>query len=277
MLKKYFTDKAHIKAIILILFYFLMSYVITDYIISPLVIKIVLSIYNLDLEILQAYLNGLTVADPQFCQYVYDRTNTVLQIVVYSIFTLGITIPSFKTIKMDLFSTGERTDTFAKSVITGFVLFYGCTIAGNILVTILSHMGIGAESANQAFIVQLVKSNMLNFLIIFLTSVILGPIVEELIFRKCFFSLFSNPTVALIISSFTFGIIHALTTPGGILIKLVVSIPYVCSGLGLGLCYKNSNKNIVVPITIHMISNFISIITILNMPTEALQNIFVFF
>ena len=99
-------------------------------------------------------------------------------------------------------------------------------------------------------------------ILMIVSAVILGPIVEELIFRKAFFGIISNQKIAVFVSSLTFGLIHVLAEPTftDLLINI---IPYVVMGFVFGYIYTKQNKNLFVVTVVHMLTNLISIISIL--------------
>ena len=90
-----------------------------------------------------------------------------------------------------------------------------------------------------------------------LTVVILSPIIEELLFRGIFLRRFNkeldNVTLAILISSFLFGICHSFGgILGAILFGICVSILYIKS------------RNILVPIFAHFLNNLISFLLALS-------------
>ena len=99
------------------------------------------------------------------------------------------------------------------------------------------------------------------------TTVFLAPIVEELVFRKSFFAVIKNKWIALVLSSFVFGIIHALSTAGTFQTKLIYAIPYFSSGLAFGIAYIRSDKNIIVPIACHMFNNIVATLLSISLLT----------
>jgi membrane protease YdiL (CAAX protease family) len=118
----------------------------------------------------------------------------------------------------------------------------------------------GFESStpvNQKAILDMLSSDGLVFTL--LSAIIIGPIVEELIFRKAIFGLIKHKYVALVVSSVIFGFIH-VSSESSILVSLYQVIPYVSLGFVFGYLYLKHEKNIMIPIIVHMLSNFISII-----------------
>ena len=98
----------------------------------------------------------------------------------------------------------------------------------------------------------------LSVLVLYLlTVVILSPIIEETLFRGIFLRRFNkeldNATLAILISSFLFGICHNFGgILGAILFGICVSILYIKS------------RNILVPIFAHFLNNLISFLLALS-------------
>lgn len=134
----------------------------------------------------------------------------------------------------------------------GLILMYGGNFIGSILLIIL---GQDTTSVNQETVQVLVGS---YFLPMFFITVIIAPLAEELVFRKCIFGLIDNKWIALAVSSLSFGLIHVVS--GG---DFINCIPYVLCGISLGLIYIFSNKNIYISITTHALNNLISILLIM--------------
>jgi len=117
-----------------------------------------------------------------------------------------------------------------------------------------------AQSVNQVSIESALSSSGAIFMI--LAAVILGPIIKELIFRKAIFGLIKSDHVALAVSTFVFGAVHLLGE-SSLTSALVNGIAYFTMGLIFGYIYLKNDKNIMVPIAVHILSNFISIVVIL--------------
>jgi membrane protease YdiL (CAAX protease family) len=151
-----------------------------------------------------------------------------------------------------------------KHKIIGFILSgYIYVILANFLATSLMEiitLITGFQSStpvNQQAIVDMLSSSGLVFTL--LSAIIIGPIVEELIFRKALFGLIKHKYVALVSSSVIFGLIH-VSGESSVLMILYQLIPYVSLGFVFGYLYLKHEKNIMIPIIVHMLSNFISII-----------------
>ncbi|MDY0316634.1 MAG: CPBP family intramembrane glutamic endopeptidase, partial [Acholeplasmatales bacterium] len=129
----------------------------------------------------------------------------------------------------------------------------------SVLATVLSDIFnyTAKTSVNQAAIIQMLNSPYMILMVI--NAVIFAPIVEELVFRKAFFSLIKNKWVALVVSSFMFSLIHIISEPtlGGFMVNLVI---YGASGVGFGYIYLNHKENIYSTIIVHALWNLMSIV-----------------
>jgi membrane protease YdiL (CAAX protease family) len=157
--------------------------------------------------------------------------------------------------------------TWRSEWLTIIFIGYVYLMIGNFTSNVLSELFadifnvISGESVNQLSIQSALNSNGLIFM--FVSAVILGPIVEELVFRKAMFGLFKNDYVGLAVSSITFGAIHLLGE-SSIQLAIVNGLVYFVMGFVFGLIYLRNNKNIYAPIAVHIFSNLLSIIFILT-------------
>lgn len=122
---------------------------------------------------------------------------------------------------------------------------------------------VSSTATNQTDIEAILKSN--GFIFMFLSAGIFGPICEELVFRKAFFDLCKTKEMGIFLSSLCFGLIHITSSVGyfdGVSL-LLMTIPYVVSGVAFGYIYIKNDCNIVVPTIVHMLSNIISMIGIM--------------
>ncbi len=141
--------------------------------------------------------------------------------------------------------------------------FFTLLFSSNMLIGLLKNALDLGNADNQILIELSLKYCALP---IFLSAGILAPIVEELIFRKAIFGLFTNKKIGLIISTLTFGVIHIVSsiTQGYNFLELIVlTLPYIVAGLIFGFLYMKNNYNIYYVIVIHMISNILSMSVIL--------------
>lgn len=168
-------------------------------------------------------------------------------------------------IKKDVWTDFSVAKTWRVEWLSIILVGYVYLILGNIGSNYLSNFfanifGITAgDSVNQMNIQQAISSNGAIFMVV--SAVILGPIVEELVFRKAMFGLFKKQNVGLVVSSLTFGAIHLLGETS-IQTALVNGIVYFVMGFVFGYIYLKNNKNLFAPLAVHIVSNLISIIFI---------------
>jgi len=168
-------------------------------------------------------------------------------------------------IKKDVWTDFSVAKTWRVEWLSIILVGYAYLMLGNFASSVLSNMfanlfGITTgDSVNQMNIRQAITSNGAFFMVI--SAVILGPIVEELVFRKAMFGLFKSPKVALAVSSFTFGAIHLLGE-SSIQTAIVNGLVYFVMGAVFGYIYLRNNKNLFAPLAVHILSNLISIIFI---------------
>ncbi len=121
-----------------------------------------------------------------------------------------------------------------------------------------------SDSQNQESIVNMFNNGYL--ILTFISVVIFGPIVEEIVYRKIIFKVFEKykNIIPLIFSSVLFMLAHMSGDNGGFVNWLIICIPYLGSGLALGGMYLLSKKNIYPVIIVHIINNLISFILIIT-------------
>ncbi len=213
---------------------------------------------------------GLTLDTIRQSETLQDEMSKVLtpylELVIYALLAISLVIVSFNMIKTDL----HKKDKIFKNALWGWLFIYAGSIMGSI---ILTSLGITTDSTNEETINEIIKdtTNIGPLLIICFVTIILAPIVEELVFRKSIFNLCKNNTrKGLVVSSLCFGAIHVINPIINALLlgqpylnivkELSYIIIYSLMGAGLGLTYIKSNRNIITTIVAHMINNLISMI-----------------
>ena len=89
-----------------------------------------------------------------------------------------------------------------------------------------------------------------------INACLIGPIQEELVFRKSFRDVFKNNILYIFMSGFVFGLLHVIefTNP----LELLYIIPYSALGCAFAYIYTKTN-NIWLPIIIHILHNSIQV------------------
>lgn len=101
-----------------------------------------------------------------------------------------------------------------------------------------------------------------------LTTGILGPISEELVFRKSIKEVIKNPQTFIIVSSIIFGSVHLLSgfIDGSIManpLQLLFIIPYSSMGIYFARAYIKTD-NILTSTIMHIMHNIITILIIIG-------------
>lgn len=94
---------------------------------------------------------------------------------------------------------------------------------------------------------------LLNPIIIFISAVLVAPILEELVFRGSFRYMFKNNILFVFMSGFVFSAFHVFTS-SETLIEFLYIIPYAIPGFAFAIVLTKC-KNIFVPIGLHFIHN----------------------
>ncbi|CAC97405.1 TPA: CPBP family intramembrane glutamic endopeptidase [Listeria innocua] len=179
-------------------------------------------------------------------------------VITWSIFSnllsLAIIIPMlYRKPKENKIELGEKTAPFLSIVwiIGGVIGLYVAQFICSIILTLIS--GNIGESANTELLVDLTRSA--PIFLIFIS--VLGPILEELVFRKVVFGGLSNVMnihVAAVISSLFFGLLH-----GDISFLLTYFV------IGLILCFLyTKTKRIAVSMGAHILMNTIVLLVSLG-------------
>ena len=185
--------------------------------------------------------------------------------IIYFIATIVFIYLSFSVLKLDYKALDKRFLAILSAVGLGYLFMLGGNLIGNSLGMILSNLFNHhvETSVNQEAINQTLTSPLAPLMII--ATVIGAPVVEELVFRKGFFSVIKNKWVALVVSSLMFSLMHVLgeTTLAGFIINLVV---YGSMGAAFGFIYIYNKKNIYPVILVHALSNLIAVVIFYIMP-----------
>ncbi len=207
-----------------------------------------------------------TISTAVATEPVENLTNFANSIINFIIYLALMPVLAFvllrREITADLLVFKNKWSPFISAVLIGYAL----TLAGNFVANFTSSLiaqllGVmQSTAANQLVIEQTLRSGGMVFM--FISAVILGPIVEELVFRKSIFGLIKNETIALFVSAFAFGSIHLLSEPS-LTDALINGFVYIFLGLVFGYIYIRNKKNIVINITVHMISNLVSVLAVL--------------
>lgn len=132
------------------------------------------------------------------------------------------------------------------AIIGGLIIL----VVNVILMNVFLYLKVPMENQNSV-------TNFINspaVLLAMVDVILLAPLIEEMVMRYSVGTLIKNNIVFLIVSSLLFGIIHGIG---------VITILYIVLGLGFGLIYLKTNKNILAPIIAHIINNLFAAISII--------------
>ncbi len=87
---------------------------------------------------------------------------------------------------------------------------------------------------------------------VYVSAVLLAPVIEELVFRGGFYYIFKNKYLFVFFSGISFGLIHVIGATS--LNQFLYIIPYSIPGFVFALALYNS-KNLYVPIGLHFLHN----------------------
>ena len=138
----------------------------------------------------------------------------------------------------------ENIDTGIKCWLIGLFVM----MVSNIILNIVFKAG-GAN--NEKSVQQMIKS--LPWLMIILVGFI-GPIIEELVFRKGFRKAFKNKYLFIILSGTIFGAMHIISSNDPL--QILYLIPYSSLGIAFAISYEKTDT-IFTPITLHILHNTI--------------------
>lgn len=203
---------------------------------SVVIIYLVLS----ELIVLPLLLLGIDYQNiPQYIKVIY--------ILVYELLMLSLIIYIYKK---ELFSDWEK---FKKNHMDYFdkyfkywILAIGLMSFSNIIISFF----VEGQASNQEAIVEIFGSNPLY---IFITAVIIAPLLEELVFRLSFKNIFGKNWIFIILSGLAFGLIHIIGS-GDFMSELVYIIPYSIPGFIFAYVLVKS-ENIFVPVGLHLMHN----------------------
>ena len=179
------------------------------------------------------------------------------------IYTATVIILYYKVFIKDFENLKANFKYYRNEILKMFALFMAVKVASALLTSILGFvMGttIG-ESENQSAIMDVFGAAPV---MMFISAVILAPIVEEGIFRLGLRKVIHNKYLFIVVSGLVFGFMHIFPTDLSMSIALTYSIVYVTMGVFLAYVYIETD-NIWVTITLHMINNLISMLAIMFM------------
>lgn len=161
------------------------------------------------------------------------------------------------------------------TIIVSLLIYLLLFILNKIGIVGNKYIELDSTSENQQLITEMLTSSIPSAILTIIPTVILAPILEELVFRKALFGLNQKiPALGIIISSIIFASIHVVSgifsnsilflagkeTFDAIIVECIYFFSYFTDAVVLSLAYYLSNYNIYVTILIHLINNLISVV-----------------
>ena len=145
-------------------------------------------------------------------------------------------------------SIKEFKISYIKDYIKYWILILILMLLSNNIVSIFTNSEI---ATNQEIIIETLKKAPIYILI---TTILIAPLLEELIFRFCIKKIIPKPSmVYILVSGLLFGSMHVIFTLEHIS-DLLFIIPYSIPGIIFAYLYNKTN-NIFIPASLHFIHN----------------------
>lgn len=187
----------------------------------------------------------------------FNNLSTPLKLLISIVYELlmitGIIFVYLKTIAKDFNNFRQNFKYYFNTYAKYWFLNLGLMMISNIIISSLININ---SSTNQQYIVSLLDKYPIYT---FITTILIAPVLEELVFRLTFRKIFKTDILFIFISGLIFGVLHFSVATS--VQELLYIIPYSIPGWIFAYTLKKSN-NIFVPISLHMFHN--TIMTILQ-------------
>ncbi len=127
-------------------------------------------------------------------------------------------------------------------------------IISNLLITYINN---GSSSNNEEAIKLILSSSPI---LSYINIALLGPIIEELVFRESFKQVFKNKWIYLFTSGIIFGALHVIMSPINSIVDYLYLIPYCSMGLAFAYMYYETD-NITTSLSMHIFHNTLNVIS----------------
>lgn len=255
---KYLHNK-YVLALLALIFYIIWMFILPDYL-----AKITTSLMHYDFYVTMLNLSNIASFFATNSQNYVNQLNTCHEIIIYTLCFLILLLILSRLIKDDFIKLKNNINNYLQTILISFAIYYGINIIVNAITLLMQQMlGSSLESQNQANIESLINFSFYG-LSMFIPICLIGPLVEELIFRKCFFTLIPNKILALVLSCLCFGLLHTISYDYSFIELIIITLPYFTAGIAFGYCYIKTN-NIFASYLLHAGLNFISFCLILLM------------
>lgn len=174
--------------------------------------------------------------------------------IIYDLLIItGIIFIYLKTIVKNFNSFRQNLQYYFNTYAKYWFLNLGLMMISNIIISSLININ---SSTNQQYIVSLLDKYPIYT---FITTILIAPVLEELVFRLTFRKIFKTDILFIFLSGLIFGTLHLSVATS--MQELLYIIPYSIPGWIFAYTLKKSN-NIFIPISLHMFHN--TIMTILQ-------------
>ncbi|MDD3382923.1 MAG: CPBP family intramembrane metalloprotease [Bacilli bacterium] len=203
-------------------------------------------------ELVFQYLTATNPDDiPERIHFYSIFASLIVNIFLVFIFSLLL----IKPLKIDFTKFKSKLLKNVLIIVVGTVLMKVAFIGVSYIYEKLLGIDLSTSSANQELIENAIASPLAWA--VFIATVIVAPILEEMIFRKCLFGMLEknlnvSRIVAIIISTLLFSFVHVMDMDS--LQFIFLYIPYA---LVLSIAYSMSDNNYYVPFGMHFMSNLL--------------------
>ena len=180
---------------------------------------------------------------------IYKLNNIMksLCLVLYELFIVAIVIYAYKDELAQCFKKFKIKEFFKKYFKYWFLILL-LMVVSNSIITIFTKAD---TSNNQEIIMDSLKVLPIYILA---STIIIAPILEEMVFRFCIKKIIPKPSIIyILVSGLLFGTMHVILTMTDIT-DLLFIIPYSIPGIVFAYLYDKTD-NIFVPMSIHFIHN----------------------
>ncbi len=184
------------------------------------------------------------------------KSEAISELIALTIYLVLVSLLFLKDLKVEF---KRFKSNFKKCMDTGFkywMLGLVIMFVSNIIINLIIFKG--NIAANEELNRQALMGNPVYTI---LSAALLGPIIEELLFRKNMDGIFKNKYVFAIISGLLFGFMHTIADLSNIL-NLLYIIPYGGLGFAFAMMYKETNTTLT-NIVMHMLHNLITCLLVL--------------
>ena len=188
------------------------------------------------------------------------KANAVTQgfgnLFAYILAAIGVCFFTRDELQKDLFKFKEKKKFYAWYIPLTAIVFTAACYGIDKLVA----LGV-RSSENQIQIENIFRNG--GMVPMLISTLIFAPIVEEIIYRKCIFSLCGKKIVlAYVLSVIAFTLPHMLTTTATFGEWALMSVPYILSAIMLAAIYHLSGYNVYVSLIAHVLNNLLAIILV---------------